>query len=365
MIVGFISCDTQTKNSSAIIRYNCSDDSILLHAVFNPKSYVVYRANSPIVIDGVDNENDWTLTPDVGSFWECHNGESSGGEIQNPVKLLWDTDYLYVFSKMYEPHVWVDRLKNDGLELNDLFQLFIDFNNDGVNVLSIAINPINNINSNLYSNRGSEQSDFNKVFIDGIISKVLVRGTINDPSDIDEYWCVEMKIPISKINEKSKGKSTLAPDIWRINFCRTKNFITSVEGIYKRTIDSKSGMISTGTKLVWAPINVENLLIPELYGFVKFSNNKAGRNIESFDIDISERLKWELRTIYYAQKVYFFNSNKYASSLRKLQKDGLLIKKMDYEYQFNVDDNKYEVIGHIDNEKESWKINDLGIVSQN
>ncbi len=66
--------------------------------------YVIKRANAPIRIDGVLDEEDWKACKSVGDFkFPWHK---QGEKEQTVTKLLWDDEYLYV--SYYPPFAILD-----------------------------------------------------------------------------------------------------------------------------------------------------------------------------------------------------------------------------------------------------------------
>jgi hypothetical protein len=57
-----------------------------------------------------------------------------------------------------------------------------------------------------------------------------------------------------------------------------------------------------------------SLVYPELWGFVYFTD-KSG---DEFEIPEDEKLKWELRRLYYMQKYYFRRHGRYCTDYREL-----------------------------------------------
>src|SRR5262245_61930944 len=74
--------------------------------------------------------------------------------------------------------------------------------------------------------------------IEGLRTAVNVVGTLNDPSDVDRGWTLEIAIPWSALGRlMPEGVETSAPqsgDIWRINFSRVQWRHEVVDGQYRK-----------------------------------------------------------------------------------------------------------------------------------
>jgi hypothetical protein len=74
-------------------------------------TYTVYRAGTPITIDGRLDEPAWFAAPSVGpirfAWWK------SGKQEQTVAKMLYDNDHLYVAFLCQDAHISAERTKHD------------------------------------------------------------------------------------------------------------------------------------------------------------------------------------------------------------------------------------------------------------
>ena len=117
--------------------------------------------------------------------------------------MLWDDKFLYVFAKLYENHIWGDITKRDEvIYYNNDFEVFINPNDDVFSYGEIEINALGT-EWDLFLNRpyrlkGKADSSWD---INGLKSAVDIIGTLNDPNDLDDYWTVEIAIPLKEIEK--------------------------------------------------------------------------------------------------------------------------------------------------------------------
>ncbi|MHC4948610.1 MAG: carbohydrate-binding family 9-like protein, partial [Planctomycetota bacterium] len=99
----------------------------------------------------------------------------------------------------------------------------------------------------------------------GMVTAVHVDGTLNDPSDTDTGWSVELALPWSTLAEFAHTPAPPEPgDVWRMNFSRVEWRHLVVEGRYERIPGTKED------NWVWSPQGVINMHVPETWGSVEF-----------------------------------------------------------------------------------------------
>ncbi len=196
-------------------------------ALVAPPAYECVRASAAIVVDGALDDAAWrsaTWTRDFVDIVGTHDRPMP--TLRTRAKLLWDADHLYIATEVTEPRVAATiRRRDEQLFREQVFEVFIDPGEDGEDYLEIQINPLNTIcdlaMNKPYRQGGKANVAFN---LSGLRTAVRVNGTVNEPSDTDEGWTVEMAIPWAAI--KSLSDDTVAPpregERWRVNFARMR-----------------------------------------------------------------------------------------------------------------------------------------------
>ena len=246
----------------------------LTKKIVTPKHYVVSKTSDPILIDGLDNEKVWKQANYSDDFTDIE-GIKTPTQKTN-VKLLWDENYLYVFAKLYENHIWGDITKRDDVIFyNNDFEVFINPNNHVFSYGEIEINALGTV-WDLYLNRpyrlkGKADNRWN---IEELKSSVNINGTINNANDIDNFWTVEMAIPLNKISQLKRPLDYDHPksgDVWRINFSRVNWDYELNNGKYlRKKINDK---YLPEYNWVWSPQGTINMHLPENWGYLVFSEN--------------------------------------------------------------------------------------------
>src|SRR5205814_1071575 len=98
---------------------------------FAPKQYVVYRARSPIKVDGSLDDASWAAAPWTDSFVDIEGPSRPQPRFRTRARMLWDDENLYVAAEMEEPDVWSTLTDRDSVIFhNNDFEIFIDPDGD-------------------------------------------------------------------------------------------------------------------------------------------------------------------------------------------------------------------------------------------
>lgn len=284
-----------------------------------PRQYTaVFNTNGP-VIDGKLDDEAWKNAAWTDSFVDIEGSSKPLPTWETRAKMTWNNDGLYIAAELTEPHVWAYLKNRDDIVFYDNdFEVFIDPNNDTHAYYEIEINAINNIfdlfMSKPYRNGGSAMFAYDTP---GMKTAVSVQGTVNDPSDQDKGWTVEMFIPFKALTMGNVPKVPVDGEFYRIDFSRVEWDVDIKDGKYV----PKTG--ADGRKLpehnwVWSPQGVVNMHFPERWGYLFFSKPEAGKTAANYQIPYSEVQKKHLWLVYYLQKDYLQKNRAYAKDLKEL-----------------------------------------------
>ena len=173
--------------------------------------------------------------------------------------------------------------------------------------------------------------------IAGLQTAVRVWGSINDPSDEDQGWSVEMAFPWAVLAEATHKKvPPVDGDQWRINFSRVQWALADDLGKYVK-IEGRSP-----DNWVWSPQGLVNMHYPEKWGFVQFTAEVVGRQKVSFRPAAAEEAKQVLRGIYYRQQSFRRERGRYASSLDSLGMEARVLQHFRWPPVIQVTDHQFE-----------------------
>ena len=279
-----------------------------------PLSYIAYKTNEEIVIDGKADELVWEKADWSANFIDIEGDKSP--KYQTNIKMLWDENYFYIFAKMQEPHVWGNLKKRDTVIFyNNDFEIFIDPDGDTHNYYELEINALNTVWDLFLTKpyRELNSTVLNDWNATGLKSAISINGTLNNHNDKDKGWTLEIAIPFEQFKIYHGQNIVPKDNFWRVNFSRVNWDFQIDNGAYGRK-KNKSGKFLPEYNWVWSPMGVINMHEPEKWGYVYFSSKKVGSNV-TFNISKDEEIKWKLYELYRAQKKYYSVNKRWLTSM--------------------------------------------------
>jgi len=282
-----------------------------------PRGYVCSRAAEPLVIDGRLDEAAWAAVAWTEDFVDIEGAAKPVPPLRTRAKMLWDDTYFYFAAEMEEPHVWGTLTEHDSVIFHDPdFEVFIDPNGDSHEYYEFEMNALNTgwdlFLPKPYKDGGSAMNEWE---IPGLKTAVHVRGTLNDPSDVDDGWSVEIAIPWKVLAEHARRPSPPEPgDQWRVGFSRVQWQTEIVDGRYVKV----PGMPEDNW--VWSPQGVIDMHRPERWGYVQFTRTAPGT--VPVVPDVSAPARDALHEVYYAQKDFHHRHQRWAVTMEELGLSG-------------------------------------------
>ncbi len=254
--------------------------------------YTAHKIKQAPVIDGKLDEVAWKNAPRSTPFVDLISGEAR--PLDTRAAVLWDDDYLYVGYWVEEPYLTATLTERDApiYQDNDV-ELFIagtdayyefEINSFGTiyEVLFFwkdvfekkgysrlpefrtdvpGARPFNGVG---YKHPRGPRVGFFNWDMPGLRTAVHLDGTINDSTDIDRGWTVELAIPWSSLQILAAGDGRALPpvhnDVWRMDFSRfnTRKMSTNDSGGW-----------------AWSAHGVWDSHVPECFTYVAFSEQPA------------------------------------------------------------------------------------------
>lgn len=278
-----------------------------------PRGYVCYRARSLIVIDGKLDDTAWADAPWSEAFVDIEGDKQPKPRWQTRVKMLWDDQALYIAADMDEPHIWATLKDHDSVIFKDNdFEVFLDPDNDSHVYGELELNALNTtwdlLLTKPYKDGGRAIDSWE---IKGLKTATHIDGTLNDPTDTDRGWSVEIAWPWASIKEMTRQEIWIRDgDQWRINFSRVEWDIDIVQGKYHKVPKRPEH------NWVWSPQGVINMHWPEKWGILQFSTAPPGTAV--FHPDPAQPARDWLHRVYHAQHAYHKRFGHFAGSLSAL-----------------------------------------------
>ncbi|MCK9309427.1 MAG: carbohydrate-binding family 9-like protein [Candidatus Cloacimonetes bacterium] len=282
---------------------------------FVPLSYTAHKATSPIFIDGCLCENDWQNAAWTDDFMDIEGSAKPAPYLRTRVKMLYDDLGLLIAAELEEPHLWAKLKERDAVIFYDNdFEVFIDPDGDSHEYYELEFNALGTLwDLFLIKPYRDEHSPLNAWDIKDIQYQISLDGTLNDPSDTDSGWTIEMRIPWKVLSERANMPTPPTDgDYWRINFSRVQ-WETDKDKDYEKIPNTPEH------NWVWTPQGLINMHYPERWGYVFFSTSAPSPNTDNPVIPELEYQKDYLRNLYYMQKQYFMDHGKYAKTLAQLK----------------------------------------------
>jgi hypothetical protein len=278
-----------------------------------PRGYVCYQARGPITIDGKLDDPAWADAPWSEPFRDIEGDRRPDPPLRTRMKMLWDDQALYIAAELEEPHVWATLTAHDSVIFHDNdFEVFLDPDADSHLYGELELNALNTTWDLLlpkpYKDGGRAVDAWE---ISGLRTAVHVDGTMNDPSDKDRGWTVEIAWPWKGLKELAT--CPVPPkngDQWRINFSRVEWDHEVVGGKYRKVPNRPEH------NWVWSPQGMIDMHRPERWGIVQFSADPPGAT--AYRPDPAQPARDYLHRVYYAQTEYRKRHGRYADALAQV-----------------------------------------------
>ena len=199
------------------------------------RTYNAPQTTGPIVIDGILDEPDW----------------------QNaPLKMLWYKDNLYIAGIIEEDNVTGSLTNRDAIIYHDNdWEVFIDPDADCRFYFEIELNALNTVMDLLMDKPYRDGGKFYLPWdLRGLQTAVQIDGTLNDDSDTDKGWTVEMAIPIASLCVEFQTPEELRGKDWKIGFSRVEWLVPG----------------GPEENWVWNPTGLVDMHQPENWGVLRF-----------------------------------------------------------------------------------------------
>lgn len=284
-----------------------------------PKKYTAFYSSEPPKIDGKLDDAVWKNVEWTDNFMDIEADRKPLPKWNTRAKMTWDNKGLYIAAELLDPHVWANLKNYDDIVFYDNdFEVFIDPDNDTHRYYEFEVNALNTMFDLFmpkpYRNGSGAMIAYNAP---GIKWAVDVQGTINDPSDIDIGWTVEIFIPFWAVTIGNTVKVPEDGDFWRVNFSRVEWKTEVKDGKYIK-LKGSDGRNLPEDNWVWSPQGLINMHFPERWAYLHFSKKTSGDSRNSFTIPYAEEQKKYLWYVYYLQQDYYHKHKTYASNLEDL-----------------------------------------------
>lgn len=333
---------------------------------YSPKTYVIQKTSDSISVDGNLNEAAWQQTSWTDPFLDIQGDHFPAPRFQTKAKMLWDNEYLYIAAQLEEPHLWATIEERDTvIFMENNFEVFIDPDGDTHHYYELEVNALKThwdlMLTKPYRTGGRPLNAWD---IKGLKIGVDIRGTLNDPSDTDEGWALEIAIPFDVLNETIRRDQPKDGSQWKLNFSRVE-WQTEVEnGNYIKKVNPETGKPFPEDNWVWSPQGLIDMHLPERWGIIQFSEEPPGSDVE-FSPSTDQKYEWMLRELYYRQRTFRRENGLYADDLSQLNATELFeeytirpevqIRVLDNTYTMSLTAEESDYTFYIREDSRAWK----------
>ncbi|MDE2879087.1 carbohydrate-binding family 9-like protein [Candidatus Palauibacter soopunensis] len=241
------------------------------------REYHAPPAVSPPAIDGSLDDDAWRAAPWTEPFVDIRGEGWRDPHLGTRAKIVWDERFLYVGAELEEPHLWATLADRDAILYREHnFEVFIDPDGDGLAYYELEINALGT-EFDLFLDKPYRQKGRADIAwdIEGLSTAVRLEGTLNDPSDEDTGWSVEIAIPLSALRPPGAPADAAVPpprpgDVWRVNFSRVEWPLVVVDGQYRKRREPVDWSDHPEDNWVWSPQGEIDMHMPEKWGVVRF-----------------------------------------------------------------------------------------------
>lgn len=221
-----------------------------------PLTYECVKISQPIAIDGKLDDAAWKKAAWTTEFVDIQGDAQPKPKFRTRVKMLWDDHYLYIAAQLEEPDVKATLTKHDSVIFKDNdFEVFVKPLPQTESYYEFEINALNTgwdlFLPKPYSENGKPDNSWD---IQGLKTAIAVQGTLNDSSDKDRGWTVEIAYPLDAFASRQTVPHPQPGTTWRINFSR----VEWTPGKPKED------------NWVWSPQGVINMHVPDRWGYLHF-----------------------------------------------------------------------------------------------
>ena len=305
----------------------------------DPRTYVCYRTEGALKIDGKLDEASWEKAKFTEDFEDISGKGFATPKYKTNAKMLWDDNYLYVGAVLEEPNIVANLTQRDTIIYYDNdFEVFIDPDSDGHNYFEIEVNARNVLFDLILDKPYRVGGDFLLQWdCPGIQSAIHCEGTLNNPKDTDKFWSVEMAIPREAIT-LSFNNLLKAGNTWRINFSRVQWLKKPEEN------------------WVWNATGRIDMHMPDRWGYMLLSDKVVGTGEVEMAYPHDRAIYKLMWSIFYAQQDSWGKNGKYLT-LKELGMEGkgLQLETTLHSYQVRAEVPQEGVVYVLNNEGRFWK----------
>lgn len=179
-------------------------------------SYTVNTIKEKVMVDGYLSDKAWAKAKPITLLfpWE----DQTGSKQRTTVRLLRDQTYLYVGYECEDADITATHENHDDpVYQDDCVEIFIRPSEKSDHYIGLEMNARGILYDYFYPYPDKLARELN---LDGVLLKTHLRGTLNQSSDKDQGWTLELAIPWQSLNKLAERLPPTNGEQWRVQINR-------------------------------------------------------------------------------------------------------------------------------------------------
>lgn len=194
----------------------------------NPHEYVCKYTPNKIRVEGKLEDPAWLASESVRFYVPETLDEPVS---KTDARLVWDDNYLYVGFTAYDKDIWSYLTEqNSQTCTEDCLEIFFKPYADQNSYYNFEINALGTVYDALTLKRGAGQHRWAMWDCENLKLAVNIKGEINNPETVDEYWQLEVGIPFASL-PTLRGTIPQHGDTWMFHLARYDYSIHLPQGV--------------------------------------------------------------------------------------------------------------------------------------
>jgi Carbohydrate-binding family 9 len=209
--------------------------------------YEVWRAASPIKVDGRLDEPVWARTRSVGPF--VRNRDAAPVPYETEAKVLYDDKFLYFSFRSVDENVWATmRRRDQHLWDEEVVEVFLQADPRQPSYIELEVNPLGTL-LDIYLLDRRKPLPYESWNSANLRWAVRVEGKVDGKAG-DRGWTCEIALPLEDV-VTAPNRPPRPGDRWRMNLYR---------------VESRP----TPAGMAWSPTMEGDFHVPSMFGEIVF-----------------------------------------------------------------------------------------------
>jgi len=212
-------------------------------------SLIPYLPSAHVDLDGKIEEACWDNAFTIDTLYDLEDRSNQDDRTQ--IFIFYEEENLFLGAILRNQNIKAEMTTRDTILYKEhCIEFFFDPSQDGLDYYELEINPLGTVwDLKLKTSNHSLDGNVMEWHIPQQNFAVFVEGSLNDATDRDDYWSVEVKIPWAHFSEAKP----VTGEQWKINVMRMDYIADKAH------------------YLVWKNTKPGNIHLPEKWGRVTFN----------------------------------------------------------------------------------------------